>query len=42
MSQFPESTFEDSREGRGFLSLLGITAVLVTAGICLAIFMAGG
>jgi hypothetical protein len=42
MRQFRESTFQDSRGGRGFLSLLGITTVLVTAGICLAVFMAGG
>jgi hypothetical protein len=42
MSQFPESTFEDSREGSSFLSLLGIAVVLVTAGVSLAMFMAGG
>jgi hypothetical protein len=42
MSQFPESAFEDGREGRSFLSLLAITAVLVTAGISLALFMAAG
>lgn len=43
MSQFSESTFqEDSREGPGFLSLLGIAMFLVTAGVSLALLMAGG
>ncbi len=42
MSQFPESTFEGGRDGRSFLSLLVITAALVTAGISLALFMAAG
>jgi len=42
MSQFPESTFHDADEGRGFLSLLGIAALLVTVGVGLALFIAGG
>jgi len=42
MSQFPESSYEAAREGRSFLSLVAITAVLMTAGISLALFMAGG
>jgi hypothetical protein len=42
MSQFSESTFQDSREDPSFLSLLGIAVLLVTAGVSLAMFMAGG
>jgi len=41
MSQFSESTFQDSSDGRSFLSLLGIAVVLVTAGVSIAMFMAG-
>ena len=41
MSQFSESKFTDNGEGYGFLSLLGIAAFLVTAGVSLALFMAG-
>jgi hypothetical protein len=42
MSQFSESTFQDNREGSSFLSLLGIAVFLVTAGVGLALFIAGG
>jgi hypothetical protein len=42
MSQFSESTFQDSREGPSFLALLGIAVLLVTAGVGLALLMAGG
>ncbi|MEO8755697.1 MAG: hypothetical protein ABI624_23790 [Casimicrobiaceae bacterium] len=42
MSQFSDSTFQHGREGPGFLSLLGIAVFLVTAGVSLALFMAGG
>ena len=39
MSQFP---VQDSHEAPGFLSLLGIATLLVTAGVGIALFMAGG
>ena len=42
MSQFSESTFPDNREGSSFLTLLGIAVFLVTAGVGLALFIAGG
>jgi hypothetical protein len=42
MSQFSESTFQDGSDSPGFFSLLGIVVVLVTAGVSLAVFMAGG
>jgi len=42
MSQISDSTFQESSGGRSFLSLLGIAVVLVTAGVSLAMFMAGG
>ena len=40
MRQFPESAFEYRDEGRGFLSLVGMTLVLLTAGIALALLIA--
>jgi hypothetical protein len=40
MRQFPESAFEHRDEGRGFLSLVGMTLVLLTAGIALALLIA--
>lgn len=42
MSQFSESTLQDTREGASFLSLLGIAVLLVTAGVGVALFIAGG
>jgi len=42
MSQFSESTFQDSSDSPSFLSLLGIVVVLLTAGVSLAVFLAGG
>jgi hypothetical protein len=42
MSQFPESTSQDSSDSPSFLSLLGIAVALVTAGVSLAMLMAGG
>jgi hypothetical protein len=42
MSQISESSFQENSDGRSFLSLLGIAALLVTAGVSLAMFMAGG
>jgi len=41
MSQFEDSIHEDGQPGRSFLSLLGITAMLLTAGISLAVLLAG-
>jgi len=40
MRQFPESAFQDRDEGPGFLSRVGITLVLLTAGIGLAVLIA--
>jgi hypothetical protein len=40
MRPFPESALEDRDEGPGFLSLVGITLVLLTAGVSLAVFIA--
>jgi hypothetical protein len=42
MRQFSESTFQDSSDSPSFLSLLWIAVLLVTAGVSLAMFMAGG
>jgi hypothetical protein len=42
MSQISESTFQGDSGGRSFLSLLGIAVALVTAGVSLAMLMAGG
>jgi hypothetical protein len=42
MSEFSESTFRDGCDGPTFLSLLGLVVVLVTAGVSLAVFLAGG
>lgn len=42
MRQFSESAFQDSREDPSFLSLLGIAVFLITAGVGLALFIAGG
>ena len=42
MSQISESTFQGGSGGRSFLSLLGIAVALVTAGVSLAMLMAGG
>jgi len=40
MRQFPESSFHDRDEGLGFLSRVGITLVLLTTGIGLAVLIA--
>jgi hypothetical protein len=40
MNQFPESTFGDRGEGPSFLARVGITFVLMTAGIGLALLIA--
>jgi hypothetical protein len=40
MSRFSESTFPDRAESAGFLPRLGITLVLLTAGIGLAVLIA--
>jgi hypothetical protein len=40
MSQFSESAFQDRDESPGFLSRVGITLVLLTAGISLAVLIA--
>jgi hypothetical protein len=40
MSPFPESSFDESRDGPGFLSRLGIAVLLVAAGVGLAMLMA--
>jgi hypothetical protein len=42
MSQFPESTFQDSREGASFLSLLAIALAVVTAMVGVAMLIAAG
>ena len=40
MNQFSESAFQDRGEGPSFLSRLGITFVLLTAGIGFALALA--
>jgi hypothetical protein len=40
MSQFPESTFDDPRQNRGFVSLLGIAFGLVVAVVGIAVIIA--
>jgi hypothetical protein len=42
MSQFPESAFQEGREGAGFLSLLAIALAVVTAMVGVAILIAAG
>jgi len=40
MRAFPESAFQPHDEGLGFLPRLGITLVLLTAGIAVALLIA--
>ena len=40
MNPFSESTLQDQGEGPSFLSLVGLTCVLLTAGIGFAVLLA--
>jgi hypothetical protein len=41
MNSFPESTFDAPDSGPGFLGLLGIALLIVTAGVSIAVLIAG-